>query len=78
MDTVMSAGLTVRFSVTLCIRALALESLTVNVIGVAAAVAVGVPEMTPVDASVRPAGSARAVMAQDKGALPPVAVSVAA
>jgi hypothetical protein len=77
-DTVMTLGLTVNFSVTLFVRAVVLESLTVNVIGVAVAVAVGVPEMAPVDASVRPAGSAPELVAQDRGALPPLAVSVAA
>lgn len=77
MDTVMAAGLTVSFNVTLCVTALALESLTVNVIGVAAALAVGVPEMTPVEARMRPPGSAPAVMPQDSGPVPPVAVSAA-
>jgi hypothetical protein len=57
---------------------LALESFTLKVIAAAAALAVGKPEMAPVDASVRPPGSAPEVMAQYKGALPPVAVRVAA
>jgi len=39
--------------------------------------AVGVPEMFPVDASVRPAGSAPELMDQERGAVPPLAVSVA-
>jgi hypothetical protein len=76
-ETVMTLGLTASFSVTLFVRAVVLESLTVKVIGVAAAVTVGVPEMVPVDTSVRPAGSAPELIVQDRGALPPVAVSVA-
>jgi hypothetical protein len=76
-DTVMVLGLTVIFSVALLVRAVVLESLTVNVIGAAVALAVGVPEMAPVDASARPAGSAPELMAQYRGAKPPVAVSVA-
>ena len=76
-DTVMVLGLTVIFNVTVLVTVIVLESLTVKVIGVAAAVAVGVPEITPVDASARPAGSAPGLTAQDSGALPPVAVSVA-
>jgi hypothetical protein len=73
----MTLELTVTFSVTLLVRAVVLESLTVNAIGTAVAVVAGVPEMAPVDASVRPAGSAPELMAQDKGALPPVAVRLA-
>ena len=47
---------------------------TVNVL---AAAAVGIPEMIPVDAvSVRPVGSAPAVMDHVKGAVPPDSVSV--
>jgi hypothetical protein len=71
------AGLTLRSSVTLFFFGLTLESVTVKVSGTAAAVAVGVPESAPDDATVSPAGSVPAVSAQERGALPPVATSVA-
>jgi hypothetical protein len=76
--TLIGGGLTVSFSVTLFVRGVVLESLTVKVIAVAAAVAVGVPEIAPVAARVSPAGRAPEVTDQDRGALPPLAVSVAA
>jgi len=50
-----------------------LESLTVNVISVAAAAAVGVPEMTPVEVlSVSPAGRAPEGIEYRNGVLPPL------
>jgi hypothetical protein len=63
--------------VTLLVCAGVPASLTVKVSGVPAAVAVGVPESTPLAARVRPAGGGPALSAQDSGAVPPVAVSVA-
>jgi hypothetical protein len=54
-------------------------SVTVKVTGVAAAVAVGVPEMPPVvPFSARPAGRVPLVTAHMSGGVPPLAVSVAA
>jgi hypothetical protein len=78
IETVMAAGLTFRVSVTLLVCAGALESVTVKVSAAMAAVAVGVPEIAAVEgARVRPAGSAPEEIAHDRGAVPPVAASVA-
>jgi hypothetical protein len=63
--------------VTLFVCAVALESLTVKVTGVAAIAVVGMPEIAPLAASVSPAGSAPELTAQDSGAVPPVAANVA-
>jgi hypothetical protein len=61
-EIVMSAGLTFNLRLTLRVCAVLPESLTVAVSGVPAAVAAGVPEITPPAAlSARPAGSAPAV-----------------
>jgi hypothetical protein len=68
----------VSFNVTVWVRAAALESFTAKVIALAAAISLGVPAIIPLGASASPAGSAPELTAQDKGALPPVAVSVAA
>jgi hypothetical protein len=73
----MLAGLTFNLRLTLRVCTGLPASVTVKVSGVLAAAVVGVPEITPLVAlSARPAGSAPVVRAQDKGGVPPVAVSV--
>jgi hypothetical protein len=73
----MPSGLTVNFKVALVVWGMTPESVTVKVIGVAVAVAVGVPEINPVaPSSVIPAGSAPDEMPQENGAVPPVDSSV--
>jgi hypothetical protein len=72
------AGETVRVNVAVCVRAGLLESVTLNVRGVLATEAEGVPVMAPIEAfRVKPAGRAPMVSDQVYGATPPVAVRVA-
>jgi hypothetical protein len=73
-----AAAETVRVREALCVRAGLLESATLNVSGVLATNAEGVPVMAPVEAfSVRPAGREPLVSDQVYGDTPPVAVRVA-
>ena len=73
-----AAAETVRVSETLCVRAGLPESDTLNVSGVLATDAEGMPVMAPVEAlRVRPAGREPLVSDQVYGEAPPVAVRVA-
>ena len=68
----------VSFSVTLLVCAVALESVTRKVSGIALALVFGVPLIAPLAAvSVSPVGSVPAVTVHDSGAVPPLAASVA-
>jgi hypothetical protein len=73
-----AAAETVRVREALCVRAGKLESATLNVSGVLATDAEGVPVMAPIETfRIRPAGRVPLVSDQVYGETPPLAVRVA-